>query len=311
MTKQRRSMVLAVLPLVGALIGVTGCNGQGAAEEETAAAASKIEAAADAPAKRGAGAKHHGMRGMKGRHGPGMGPGFLLGAALHELDLTDAQRATIQGELDAMDADRPAPPDERAFEAHRAALAAAIRAGKIDEAALSAVPAPKERDTARVAKAVDALHATLTADQRRQLVDAVNAKVGEREGRMGERGFGRGGHDAKMRGPMGHLLEGIDLKDAQREKVREALDEAGDREAMKARHEAMAKEMKDRLQTFAGDVFDAKAFVAMPEHTPMFGPARMVKGLALVVPILDEAQRAELAKRVEAGPPRDAHDCEK
>ena len=89
MSNSRWSMMLGILPLVSALGGLSGCYQQSTADEETGVASPRLEEA-EAPK----GARGDRMRG--GKHGPGMGmgPGFLLGAALSELDLSDAQRAT-------------------------------------------------------------------------------------------------------------------------------------------------------------------------------------------------------------------------
>lgn len=307
MSNSRWSMMLGILPLVSALGGLSGCYQQSTADEETGVASPRLEEA-EAPK----GARGDRMRG--GKHGPGMGPGFLLGAALSELDLSDAQRATIEGELDALH-EVMGPRHERGdFAAHRAALAAAVLRGKIDEAALGAPPAPSARDHSRMVKAMAVLHDTLTADQRLALVSRVRAQHDERgfdEERPGKGRFG-GERGAKGEmGPLGHALHGIELTDAQRAAVREALAKQGegevDREVMKARREAHRKVMEERLTSFAAEKFDASAFAAPPKDAPMrgFGHGRegMVKKLAIVVPILDDAQRAELAKRIEQGPP--------
>jgi Spy/CpxP family protein refolding chaperone len=293
MIQSRWSKVLGVLPLVGALAAFAGCNGQSStAEDETSVGSAKLEPAAEATER---------ARGHRGMHGKG--PEHLLFAALHELDLSDAQRTAIQGEIDALHQAKEAPAD---FEAHRTALAAAIRSGKVDETALPmpAMKAPK--DGTRFAKAMQTLHDTLTPEQRKQLVDAVSAKMDEHEEH-----FAAKGEKGHMFGPLGHMLRGIEMTDAQREKVRDALAKIGPqeayREAMKAKHEAFRKVMRERLASFTADRFDASAFTAPPKDAPAFGPeaghGMMVKALAAVVPILDEAQRAELAKRFEQGPP--------
>jgi Spy/CpxP family protein refolding chaperone len=196
-------------------------------------------------------------------------------------------------------------------------------------------------DTTRIAKAIGVLHDTLNAAQRKELVEKVTAKMekfGGPEGRpdgkdrgpkgdadrretkgdrgpKGERGDHgpkgeRGDHGAGMHGPLGYLLRGIDLTDAQRETVRAAMEKTApseaDRAAMKASHEAMRTAMKDRLATFASDSFDANAFVTPPAGAPAMGPeamfGQMVKVIAAVTPVLDEKQRAELAKRIEEAP---------
>jgi Spy/CpxP family protein refolding chaperone len=301
MFKSRWSKVLGVLPLVAALAGMAGCNNSKPADGQNDVAASELGAA---PAK-----DAHAERMM-----PPRGPAMLLGAALHELDLSDAQRSTIQGELDAL---RPTEDMRASHEATHKALAAAVRSGKVDEAAILANVAKPKIDTARVAKAVSVLHDTLSAAQRKELVEKVLAKMdrfGNHEGHEGhpwgdkakeghERGEG-------FHGPMGHLLHGIELTDAQRTAVKDALAKLApseaDREAMKAQHEAFKKTVRERLATFEADQFDANAFVALPEGMAAHGPEKMaehmVKVIAAVTPILDETQRAELAKRIEEGP---------
>lgn len=345
MNSSRWSKMLAVLPLVGALAGFTGCNNpQNTDDESTDVAPSELQGAAPAAAKDGTPERAR----PEGR-GHARGPAFLLGAALHELTLTDAQKATIQGELDALETSAKAGGAERGaeHETNRKALADAIRAGKVDEAAFAKEPGKPAMDQARIAKALTVLHDTLDAKQRKELVDLVSAKMDKRGGHEGKRdwkggdddgddaradhrgGKGREGREAgnhkrgegkrgeagdrggEMRGPMGHLLQGIELTDAQRTQVHEAFAKMApseaDRDAMKAQHEAGRKAMSERLASFANDSFDATAFVAMPAGAAMHGPdammGGMVKMLATVVPLLDATQRAELAKRIEAGPP--------
>lgn len=305
MIQSRWSKVLGVLPLVGALAVFSGCNAQGSGTEETVVGSAKLEPVAEAPAK--------GAERTRGHHGKFMkGPDHLLFAALHELDLSDAQRTAIQAELDALHQAKGA--DRPDFEAHRTAMAAAIRSGKIDEAAFPAPAMKGSKDGARLAKAMQTLHDTLTAEQRKELVDAVSAKMEKHEGRRGPKGE-MGGPKGEMGGPLGHMLGDLEMTDAQREKVREALAKLApaeaDREAMKAKHEAFRQTMRERLASFTADRFDASAFVAPPKDAPMFGPeagpGMMVKALAAIVPILDDAQRAELAKRFEQGPPAGMH----
>ncbi|APR85003.1 Hypothetical protein A7982_10352 [Minicystis rosea] len=309
MSKQRWSKVLGVLPLVGAMAVFAACNGQGGGSEstETGAATAKLEQAATAPAKSTKRARgHHGRRGH--------GPDHLLVAALHELSLSDAQRTTIQGELDALHAAKDEPAHRADFEAHRATLATAIRSGKIDEAALELPAMKAPQDDMRFTKAMQTLHDTLTAEQRKQLVDSVTAKMDEHADHFGAKGEMRGAK-GEMGGPLGHMLRGIEMSDAQREKVQAALSklapQESDREAMKAKHEAFRKTMRERVASFAADRFDASAFAAPPKDAPMVGPdagpGMMVKALAAVVPLLDETQRTELAKRIEQGPPAGAH----
>ena len=314
MLKSRWSKVLGILPLVGALAGFAGCNNpQASTDEANGEAAAELQ---NAPQRGPMG--EHGPMGERG-HRPHGGPAMLLGAALHELTLTDAQKTTIQAELDALKPSADAKPD---FEAHRKAVADAVRSGKIDEAALLAQMPKPPFDPARVAKAIGVLHDTLTAEQRKELVEKISArmeKMGDRGGRFGHGPDGDAdrpemkgdrGWNGEMRGPLGHLFKGVDLTDAQKETLRAAMEanrpSDADREAMKAKHDAMKAAMKEKLATFASDQFDATAFATPPADAPKMGPEAMfghkIKVLAAIVPALNETQRAALAKNIEEAP---------
>jgi Spy/CpxP family protein refolding chaperone len=318
----RRLSVWTAIPLLGALLGVTGCGADTASAkatdptEEAAQGLATDKAAADTRADR-----PEGPRG----HGPG-GPEHLLMAALHELDLTAAQKTTIQAVMEKL-----APPargdhgprDTAAF----TALSAGIRAGKIDTAVvLAGIGAPGSGPDARladVATALSTLHATLTKEQRRALVDGMAKRMAEHgpppgapPPDMGDRDRDHGpgpdhgpgfDHDG---GPLGHMLSGLSLTAAQRTSIDTALaaqrPAMGDRDAMKKQFEARGAQMRARMESFASDTFDAKAFVAPPADAPqgaMMHPlARMVNELAVVVPLLDPAQREALAVQLEKGP---------
>ncbi len=328
MISSRRHGVLSALSLVVALSGLAAC-GQGSTGEATSPEA--VQGSAQAAAE-----GRHGF----GRHGRPGGPDFLLVAALHELDLSDAQKTTIEGALEkAKPAPREQGPDKSAM---FTALAEGVRAGKIDAAAVQAKAGAddKGRDAhhAAVTDAVKTLHDTLTKDQRKALVAAVEKRM-EEHGPKGDRGEhgpkgdrgehgpkgDRGEHGPKgdrgpggpMRGgPLGHMLHDLDLSDAQRTDIHKALEAqrpaAPDAEAMKNQHEAMRATMKARLEAFVEDSFDAASFAkppAGPDQGPggPMGPAqhveRLVKELSAVLPILQPAQREKLAALLEKGPP--------
>jgi Spy/CpxP family protein refolding chaperone len=308
----RRFRVWTAIPLVGALIGATGCGAdtgstkpsdpteeaaQGLAQNKTVAAGTR----ADRP---------DGRR----ERGPG-GPDHLLMAALHELDLTAAQKTTIQSAMDKLAPRGPkdrGPRDPAAF----TALSDGVRAGKIDTAAVlakvGADHGPEDRGAA-VAAALDTLHATLTPVQRRALVDSISKRMAEHGPPPGASRPDKGerDHGGPEGGPLGHLLSGLSLTDAQRTSLASALaaqrPAAVDREAMKKQFEARGAGMRARLESFAADSFDAKAFVAPPADAPQVGMmhplARMVNELAVVVPLLQPAQRETLAALLEKGPP--------
>lgn len=282
--------------------------------------------------------KGHGLEGRGGHHGPAM----LLHAALRELSLTDAQEAAIEGALDTLkDSLRDGRAEPPAAPPGAAELAAAVRAGRVDEASLLTKMTPPEPDAAHraaVAKALGTLHATLSAAERRQLVDALSDKLDEHGPGFGGKGFGGkhfgGKHERGERGPRGdaaergdavergpladklgrgplhHLLRDLELRDDQRASIEKAMEglrpSDADHEARKGEHEARRAQMKQHMELFVAERFDAAAFLesgakAMREggRGPM---AHMVKALAVVVPVLDEAQRATLADTLAKGP---------
>lgn len=314
----------SALFLVGALAAGSGCSGEEGATQapETAEGAQAIaqqDQAAD-------GDEADGPAGSRARR-PHGGPDFLLVAALRELELTPAQKTTIEEAITKAGAGpRERGPKDRPG---LAALAAGVRAGKIDTASVLASTGGADADQgaeehgAAAAAALQTLHATLTPEQRRALVDSVTKRMEERgpanegRGKKGHRGAdgtppgGKGPGGRAAAGPLAHLLHGIEVTDAQRESIGRALEAQrgtpADHEGMKERSEAMRTAMRARLEGFAAASFDAKAFVAPPEGGPAGKPKqhleRMVKDLAVVVPMLEPAQREALAARLEKGPP--------
>ena len=306
---------LSTVSLLGLLVTLAGCS----AESATAGGADTAGTtrAADTVVADQASSDHGPGRGPR----PGGGPDFLLFAALHEpINLTAAQKTTIEG---ALAANKPSAPPS--FDKTRvSALAAGIRAGKVEA---SAVKPPGEdgfaAHQAASAKALATLHATLTPEQRTALVAAVAkrgeqmhkdfGKDGARPPHMEHGGPPPGGGAMGPMGPMGHMLEGLDLTKAQEEAIKAKLDaqrpappSEADRAAMKAQHESMRTAMQAKLQTFASDSFDATAFVTPPDGA-MKPPAdhadRFAADLTFITSILDASQREKLAARIEAGPP--------
>ena len=288
--------------LVSALaaLALGGCSAEAGTAATVATASSgvteavtTVEPAAEAPAGH--------------PHGGHPGPDFLLFAALHEsIDLTADQEKAIRALLPAAAAG-PHPFDE----ARAATLAAGVRAGQVD--VTSTEPAESDFATrhAATASALRTLHATLTAPQRRALIDAVEKRDAERASH--DHG---GPHDAPMgheggRGPLDHLLEGVDLTWAQRQEIAAKLDAVrpappaeGDRAAWKTEHEALRAAMQATLETFAAESFDAAAFVAPPAGLKKAAdhPDPFRTEVAIVTSVLDATQREKLAQRIEAGP---------
>lgn len=133
----------------------------------------------------------------------------------------------------------------------------------------------------------------------------------------GERGPREGGRRPPepganhLPGPLGFLLDGIELTQAQRDAIAKAFEarqpSATERESTQKRHEVMRAIMHERLASFVGDAFDAKTFVTPPTDAKAGGPGNpfehMIDDLAIVTPLLDPTQREALAVRLEKGPP--------
>ena len=289
--------------LFAASLAIGGCASanSGIEADENVAANSEAAAAADAP---------DGPRGMHGHP--------LLAAALKEIDLSAEQRKTIESAIDNLHTGKGEP-----MKAFHKALAADIRAGKIDEATLKAnegeMDKAKSEHRAAVVKAVETLHATLTPAQRTELVTAVKERMQKHMEHNGKRGHGakdgkeghgkkHGEHHAGRGGPMMFMLHGIELRDDQKKAIEAAMPPKPEKDEndKSAKFEEHRARMDAALEAFKGDKFDAAT--VLPEHDgkhPMAG--HFVKMLQVVVPILDAEQRAELAKRIEEGPRMGRH----
>ncbi len=298
-----------LFPMLGVALTLAACSGEstGNAGAESASSA-QTKAVAD-DGRPSAGRPHHG-------HGAPGGPGMLLFAALHEdIKLTPEQKAKLEG---LVASSRPEPP--AADTSRTTQLASAVRSGKIEASTLQppkeAMESAHKEHAAKLATSLSTLHDTLTKEQRVALVDAVKAKAGAHGPRKLEDGRPPrvAGHGPRAMGPMAHLLEGLDLTEAQKEQIKTKLEESrpappsdADREAMKAKFEAMKKDMDAKLESFKADAFDANAFVTPPAgfgKKALEGHAdRMATDLQIVVSVLDQAQREKLAAKIEQGPP--------
>jgi Spy/CpxP family protein refolding chaperone len=153
----------------------------------TAQESQELAPRAEPPSKaaKGPGRDRHG-RFEKG------GPAFLLRAALKHLELRPDQETAVDGLMEGLkDAD---PRDSEAHVAFRKALAAQVRAGKLDDATLAPHYAAMEKEGAaareKVHGALNTLHRTLDAEQRQELVAAVEQRMEARGRKHGRRGFG-------------------------------------------------------------------------------------------------------------------------
>lgn len=294
-----KSFRAITFPIFGLLVvALAGCSGE-------TGAANTVTTSPNGTVAQTETASNVGDRGHHARRPHG--PDAIVFASLHEnINLTDAQRSTIQGAADTLKQSMHAEHD--ADRARMASLAAAIRAGKVDATSL-----PPRDETARLAasaKAVDTVHATLSKEQRTALVDALTKHADhDRAGWKNAKAHMGGEHKDHGDREMHGMFADLNLTKAQEDAIKAKLDadrpqlSEQDKEAMKQKFELVRSEMLARLQTFANDSFDAKAFVAPPSSAPKMDRADfMVKRLAAVTSVLDAAQREKLATRFEQGP---------
>ena len=226
------------------------------------------------------------------------GPLGLVEIALREdIGLSEAQRTTLESLRAPGERGPHGPPRE-----HVAALAAAVRAGSIDADALSPEGSGRDEMHKHFASAIDTLHDTLSATQRAKLVKLARERASE------EAGERRGPPPGALRGPGSGfpLLPGVELTDAQRQKVEAALSAKGitrpgpPAESEMDAHRADMEAARDKLlERFLADDFDAAS--ALPPPPPRKGGFLDV--LAVAVPLLDATQREALAVALEQGPP--------
>jgi Spy/CpxP family protein refolding chaperone len=278
-----RGLVVGVLAVFSAAMAV-GCGATQGVDEEVDSAAAEID-----------GAEEH--AGQPRRRGPG---DMIKSVALHELELTAEQRTKIEALFHG--------PSDEVREEHASkarALADAVRAGRVDVAAFAAKDTGRPDLRARFAAELDALHAVLTSEQRAELVAALRERApkGPPDGRDRE---GRPDHPGAG-GPLGFLVHGLELTDAQQDAIAKDLADAGlgldAGRRKKPDHAAMKVKIDAAMEAFLQEDFEAEAVLPEPPEGAR-GPQAMVRRLAIVVPHLTGAQRAKLADRIEAGPPR-------
>jgi len=293
------------LPLIAAVAVMSACtttqNGSGVGDESTAQA-DKTQQAQQGPLD--AKVEHR------------FGPEQMLRDALSQANLTADQQKTIDAAMSTAFQGKDHAAEEGRLKPLFSMAADQVRSGKIDEASLNAKIAELSQDApdhrAKAAQALQTVHDTLTADQRATVVSAIQAKVAKfeafegpkGEGKMHERGEHKG--EGKGLGKLGFLLHGVDLQEGQLDKIKAALKDAGfskeDHAAMEAKRDEMKQKMDAMLEAFKADQFDAKT--ALPERGEMGAEhlGRMVKAMAVIVPLLDDTQRTALAKNIENGP---------
>jgi Spy/CpxP family protein refolding chaperone len=219
------------------------------------------------------------------------GPAMLLRAALGELTLAADQKQKIEGLLaELKDAGPGRGAEGRALEK---SIANSVRSGSFDDAVFqkhyAAVETEAKAHAEKTQRALGTLHATLTPEQRSQLVTALETRTkdGKRDhAKKGRRGFG-----------FDKGLRDLDLSDEQRQKLESAradkpdFEKLGDWKAKKA----------ELLSAFESADFDAKKLVnagEMARHARGFAEMR-VKRARTLSEILTPEQRTKYAASLE------------
>lgn len=256
-------------------------------------------------------ADKHGKRERPNFAGMGRGgPIQVLRQALDGMDLTADQKTAIDKAFADAKPSRDGKPEGKpeGMQAFFDEVAGQIRANHIDKAGLLAKASDLEKPAvdpmrASMAKTLQTVHDTLTAEQRVKLANELSDKLDAMGGHLDKLGKRDGKRDGKRGGGAGFLLRGIDVSDEQEASIEKALTAAGldKSDEMKKGGEEMTAKMKALLEAFKGDKFDAAAM--LPAAPEMKGNhlETMIKSLEIVVPLLDEAQRNELADRIQKG----------
>jgi Spy/CpxP family protein refolding chaperone len=261
--------VLAPAALVAALLA--GCNSKGGTSIEDT----------NAPDQTGEAASPDGRVDRAHRKAFHGGPEKMLRDALAELDLSADQKATIDKAL--ADA-RPEGAPGEAMKPVFALVASQVRAGAIDERAVDAKLAELggSRDAwkAKAAAALQTVHDTLTSEQRAELVSNLESRMSDLQARDADGDHQRGErrhdhargdhmrgdrmpgdhmradrkHGEQMHGKLGFLLRGLDIDDAQREKIESAIEARGiqgpDRATMQAKRAEMKEKFHGMIEAF-------------------------------------------------------------
>jgi hypothetical protein len=278
-----------------------GCNGGGEPGQE-AEGSETAAAAAPAPAPTTAAVPVATTQGH--RHGHHRGAAHMLFRAARDLDLSDAQRTTIDSLAAQLHGDRTA--ESSRHQAMRTALAESVRAGKVDVSALApaetaAAGTGRQAHIARETTALNGLWAALEPAQRQALVASVQERQTERAERWASRraeGKAAGGWGQQR---LAHLTAKLGLDASQQTAVSGIL--TSDRPApavMQARHAQMKSRNAALLTAFQSDSFDATTLIGTPPSGSGVSPAqRHVQFLAQLVPILRTDQRETLATSIE------------
>jgi Spy/CpxP family protein refolding chaperone len=280
-------LLLLALPL--------GCAKGDSQATPPAGSSSTAAAQAPTPTSPSASAKQE-------RHGrEHAGPAGTIFRAARDLELTDAQKTTIDGLESQLEGAEP-PNDD--FKTLQADIVTGIRAGKLDPAKLqtdyAAIDKTLLAQQAKEADALSGLYAALEPAQRKTLVEAVRAKQAAREAQFDAHLAGDAGAPAEWtKRRLDRMTAQLGLDATEQPKVAAILakDDSMSPAAMRVQRDEGKKRMDAVLGAFAADKFDPKTLDlgAIPGKTAHEGLEKDTKFLAQLLPILTPEQREKLA----------------
>jgi len=233
--------------------------------------------------------------------------GLALNAA-HDLQLTDEQRTSIeqiQGQLSTGD-----PGSRTAYQDFQSHLAADIRSAKFDAAQLhadyAAFDATRRAEQDREADALNALHATLDANQRTALVAAVRTRQAAVDGQKLPE-LPDGGVSDRAKQTLTHMTQDLTLDPGQQKRVSDLLakDERTTILAFPVHKEEQKKHVDAFVASFEEAQFDAKTLDGVDgggASAPHEQMEKEVTFLSKLDAILKPDQREKLAAQRTPGP---------
>jgi len=312
----KRFQVAVLVGLIGG--GSTACvtevepdnpqtQPRGAASQPGEAEAASQPSEADAVPKQRRRAKRH--------HRGGFEPAaMLVNMAIDELTLDVDQVGALEDALDDLEADTGLGAGHLSLNQE---LARGLRAGKLDETRIEekfeAIRRATTAHHANASSAMDTLYTTLTADQRKTLIEIARARgeaMRARFAAMAKKHAGKKPDEKASKAPMHAmwLLHGLDVSMEQREALKTALADAGfdkpEPNRAKEAWEAMRKQGEAIYDAFLTADFSASQHYQAPAAAKMGqrGMEGHVATMKALTTILSAEQRASLAERLERGP---------
>ncbi len=279
----------AAAPPPAATAPVAAMPAPSAAPAPTAAAPAATAApAAAAPAEQHGHRMHHPIVAM-------------LMEDLAQVGIKPEQKSTIDGIQADLEKLGDATKDAKA--ALDKDVADGVAAGKLDKSKVDAdvkkLVAAADSTAAAAQEAVNKLHKTLDAAQRKKLVELVRAKGKDHEEHMKAQ---MADHEKNEHGRMDKIAEHLGLTAEQKDKLKAKLEAGmkGEMGKMKEHHAGMQKHMKALGDAFESDKFDAKK-VGVGEHmgemAKMMANGR-IRFVEAVLTVLTPEQRAKFAEHV-------------